>query len=191
MAAPGQNLITREQMDIQHFKKILAGEDIHLAVGFDYAPCSWGPGCNLSVRKDAVDFVGGFDEKFRGNAIGEDAEFCHRIQKRGGTIYYSARAALVHLQTTSGGCRTETGTEYVKMFTYNSNYFWRAINGGLSVRMRANWRIYRQFVVNKRNITQFNLKTLVSLHREFLIGAYLGLRQPLSKFTSSAGKKTP
>ncbi len=170
---PGDRLLNREELSEREYAKLLAGENMSIHVDFDYAPCSWAAGCNFSVRRRAALRVGGFDENFQGNAVGEDAEFSARIKRGGGIIFYAARAALVHLVTQTGGSRTAIGGEYVKMFAYNQNYYFRAIRGELAAHLRGIWRTYRDLVLNRRNFLKLNL------HWAFVCGVCRGLRQPV------------
>lgn len=169
---PGEPLKSRHEISEEEYENLLVDDRLLLNVDFDFSPCSWAVGCNLSVRKSAAILVGRFDEHFVANAIGEDSEFCYRIRKHGGTIYYAGRAALVHFQDPSGGCRTDVGADYVRMAAYNLNYYYRAIGGRLPAILKANWKIYRQYVLNRDNLTR------ISLHLAYMVGLYRGRRQP-------------
>ena len=176
--APGGELLRRDQMSDAEYAQLLAGQKIAWHVDFDYVPCDWAAGCNFSVRRDAARRVGGFDENFIGSAIGEDAEFSGRIKTHGGLIYYATRAFLIHLQMVTGGCRSDVGPAYVKMYAYNQNYFYRKIGASRAQRLAANWRSYRQFVLNKDCL--FSRK-LPSLQAAFVAGVLQGLRRPLAE----------
>lgn len=56
---------------------------------------------NFSVTREAVARVGVFNTDLgrfaTGLLCGEDIEFCHRIQRAGGSVYYDGRAVVVHL----------------------------------------------------------------------------------------------
>ncbi len=56
---------------------------------------------NLAVRRDVLARLGGFKTSLGrfgdGLLCGEDTEFCHRIQRAGGGVYYCGRAAVIHL----------------------------------------------------------------------------------------------
>lgn len=175
----GERIKSRHEISDEEYRGLLADDKLFIHVDFDHAPCSWAVGCNFSVRKSAALGVGAFDVNFLANAIGEDAEFCGRIKKHGGIIYYSGRAALVHLVEKSGGCRTDVGATYVKMFAYNQNYFLRAIGKPWSSVLKSNLRSYRQFVMNRSNALN------AQVHLAFLAGLYEGRRKPLAEMPKS------
>jgi len=52
------------------------------------------PGCNLAVRKDCLEVIGGFDERFR--VAGDDVDLCWRLQQEGWTLGFSAGAMVLH-----------------------------------------------------------------------------------------------
>lgn len=52
------------------------------------------PGCNLSVRRDALMEIGGFDPIFR--SAGDDVDVCWRIQEAGYTIGFHPAALVWH-----------------------------------------------------------------------------------------------
>lgn len=52
------------------------------------------PGCNLSVRKDVLIKIGGFDPVYR--AAGDDVDICWRIQEAGHTIGFHPSALVWH-----------------------------------------------------------------------------------------------
>ena len=52
------------------------------------------PGCNLAVRKDAFDQIGGFDTRFR--VAGDDVDFCWRLHERELRIGFHHGAMVFH-----------------------------------------------------------------------------------------------
>jgi O-antigen biosynthesis protein len=52
------------------------------------------PGCNMAFRKDVLEEVGGFDERFE--TAGDDVDLCWRLQKAGRTLGFSAGAVVMH-----------------------------------------------------------------------------------------------
>jgi len=103
-------------------------------------------GGNLSVRRNKFIEIGGFNENYPGNALGEDLEFVSRIRRAGGRTVYDPAAAAVH-HMAGGGCRAEqdSGFEYSSLRARNSYYtLMRAKGyGGL---IRESLRIWGQRV---------------------------------------------
>jgi GT2 family glycosyltransferase len=62
-------------------------------------------GGNFSIRRDVALALGGFDENFVGAAYRFEAEFAHRYTRANGFILYEPRAAIRHLQISTGGTR--------------------------------------------------------------------------------------
>jgi GT2 family glycosyltransferase len=52
------------------------------------------PGCNLAIRRDALQAIGRFDPRFR--AAGDDVDVCWRLQEAGWTLGFSAAAMVWH-----------------------------------------------------------------------------------------------
>ena len=52
------------------------------------------PGCNMAFRKDVLEEVGCFDERFE--VAGDDVDLCWRLQKAGRTLGFSAGAVVMH-----------------------------------------------------------------------------------------------
>ena len=57
------------------------------------------PGCNLVVRKAALEAVDGFDPRFR--AAGDDVDLCWRLQKRGWALGFVPAAMVWHRRRNS------------------------------------------------------------------------------------------
>jgi GT2 family glycosyltransferase len=59
------------------------------------------PGCNIAIRKSALQAIGGFDEKFR--IAGDDVDVCWRLQQAGWTLRYEAGAVVWHYRRNTIG----------------------------------------------------------------------------------------
>lgn len=66
--------------------------------------------CNMSVRRDWLVIVGGFNERLPGG--GEDLEFVARVRNRGGRVVYTPKAWLFHHSAESGGIRLSLSTPF-------------------------------------------------------------------------------
>jgi GT2 family glycosyltransferase len=52
------------------------------------------PGCNMAFRKEVLEQIDGFDERFE--VAGDDVDLCWRLQKAGHTLGFSAGAVVMH-----------------------------------------------------------------------------------------------
>jgi GT2 family glycosyltransferase len=82
-------------------------------------------GANMSYRKEIIAQVGGFDERFRGNAMREETDFSLRVVKAGWRIKFEPSASLVHIGATGGGSRTADRLQWYRDFFFNEFYFFR------------------------------------------------------------------
>ncbi len=63
-------------------------------------------GANMSVRRTAIDAVGGFDEGYGGTALLEDADLSARVRALGFRLRYEPDASVIHEHLPFGGVRT-------------------------------------------------------------------------------------
>ena len=82
-------------------------------------------GAYMMIRKNVLDEVGGFDERFF--MYGEDVDLSYRIQKSGRKNYYFAGSPIIHFK----GESTRKGSmNYVRMFYSAMSLFVRKHYGG-------------------------------------------------------------
>ncbi len=79
-------------------------------------------GANMSYRRQVILDVGGFDERFRGNAMREETDFSLRVVKAGWRIVYDPDAPAEHLALT-GGSRSRDRIGWYEDFFFNESYF--------------------------------------------------------------------
>ncbi|MBF2034092.1 MAG: glycosyltransferase family 2 protein [Leptolyngbyaceae cyanobacterium T60_A2020_046] len=85
-------------------------------------------GCNMSFRRSLFDQHGLlFDERFRGNAVREESDFCLHIRHTGLIIWYSPDAHLVHLGEETGGCHDISTRSLSYQVTFYHNHFLMAL----------------------------------------------------------------
>ena len=82
-------------------------------------------GGNMSVRRELLGKVGGFDVGYVGNALNEDADFSFRLRRLGYRIVYCPEAKLIHLRSEHGGCRSRNPLQGVYERMYNVMRFTR------------------------------------------------------------------
>jgi len=80
-------------------------------------------GGNVSYRKEIALKIGGFDERFIGNAMREETDFSLRVFKAGYKIIFEPRAYLVHLALPRGGSRKKERLDWYFDFFYNETLF--------------------------------------------------------------------
>lgn len=82
-------------------------------------------GCNFSLRATILPKTGGFDEKFKGNALREDSEMAVRVRKAGFIIQFNPEAELIHKEAKSGGTRSQTDRiQWYHALFYNNFLFY-------------------------------------------------------------------
>ncbi|MEM9002380.1 MAG: hormogonium polysaccharide biosynthesis glycosyltransferase HpsN [Cyanobacteria bacterium P01_F01_bin.86] len=85
-------------------------------------------GCNMSFRREIFDKHGlRFDERFRGNAVREESDFCLQIRQTGYIVWYSPEAHLVHLGEETGGCHDISTRSLNYQITFYHNHFLMAL----------------------------------------------------------------
>ena len=154
--APGQPVRTREQFSELELR--LLHECRIMVLDGDFAfSARYGAGGNSAYRKAAIVHAGGFDERYVGNAWGEELEFGYRFRKKAGPIHYLPSAGVVHLAVPSGGSRNANRNIYIRDFVRNAIYTtWRIDSRSEQLVMEA-WRSYRRLVLNKATFKRGNL----------------------------------
>ncbi len=98
-------------------------------------------GCNMSFRRELFDQHGlRFDERFRGNAVREESDFCLQIRQTGYIIWYAPDAHLIHLGEESGGCHDISTRSLAYQITFYHNHFLLGLKNltlGQSIRLYA------------------------------------------------------
>lgn len=81
-------------------------------------------GCNMSFRREIfTKYNIWFDERFRGNAVREESDFCLRLRQTGYKIWYEPQAYLVHLGEETGGCHDLSTRSFSYQMTFYHNHF--------------------------------------------------------------------
>ncbi|MEM8781129.1 MAG: hormogonium polysaccharide biosynthesis glycosyltransferase HpsN [Cyanobacteria bacterium P01_G01_bin.49] len=85
-------------------------------------------GCNMSFRREIFTKHNiWFDERFRGNAVREESDFCLRLRQTGYQIWYEPEAYLVHLGEETGGCHDLNTRSFQYQMTFYHNHFLMAL----------------------------------------------------------------
>lgn len=80
-------------------------------------------GGNMSFRRSAIQEVGGFDERFRGNAMREETDFSLRVVRAGWVIMFDPKAHVRHLTIRHGGSRDKERIAWYEDFFFNETLF--------------------------------------------------------------------
>lgn len=81
-------------------------------------------GCNMSFRREIfTKYALRFDERFGGNAVREESDFCLRLRQTGYKIWYDPEAYLVHLGEETGGCHDISMRSLKYQLTFYHNHF--------------------------------------------------------------------
>ncbi len=148
---PGRPLKSPAEIGDKKWTALLEGEEMRFDITVPFS-AQYAAGCNMSFRKRVIDDLGGFDENFVG-PLGDDAEFSHRVRKRG-LIYYTPAAYLVHLMAPGGGVRDSIGQAlYVRQTAFCVNYFWFKVEAPQKIRRHMTLRYFRDHALNRRTIT--------------------------------------
>jgi GT2 family glycosyltransferase len=115
-------------------------------------------GANFSVRKTAYESVGGSDENLGVHAYTEDLILAHRLLKGGHRISFCPSASVIHLMSSSGGCRisdqTQQTMEWEKPF---SKLYWLHLNppNKRSQWLQLLWKAARHGPLRKDVVVRF------------------------------------
>lgn len=88
----GPNILPEEDGPIATCVANAPGGPVHVLISDDIAEHV--PGCNLSIRKNVLMKIGGFDPVYR--AAGDDVDVCWRVQEAGCTIGFHPGAVVWH-----------------------------------------------------------------------------------------------
>jgi len=78
-------------------------------------------GCNMAVRRSSFTELGGFNDRFRGNAYLFESEFGIRMAKKGKFGQYRGDAIVIHHEVSSGGSRAGK-SQWFKDYLFNHRF---------------------------------------------------------------------
>jgi GT2 family glycosyltransferase len=175
--SPGRHLRSGAELGEEQYSKLVEEREVRFDVDFEYSP-QWAVGCNASFRRSAIIGVGGFDEMFPGAAVGEDAEFSHRVKERG-KLRFSPQAALVHLRAPTGGTRDASSqARYVRQLAFCVNYFYYRVGATRALRVKKSWDLLRQHALNPRALRSGATMRLLPAFCAGIIESERALRRP-------------
>ena len=114
-------------------------------------PVDWAVGAALLLRREAIDDVGRFDERYF--MYSEDLDWCWRAHRRGWTVHLEPAAVVRHVGNVSGERRFGAAREAVVIANAIRFYrrthgpvataTWRALNAAGSARLAVGARVRR------------------------------------------------
>jgi GT2 family glycosyltransferase len=124
---------------------------------------------NLSVNREKALQIGGFDENFTGAAYRFESDFALRIVAAGGAIWFEPKAALHHLQLSSGGLRSygDHRTSASPLHAVGDYYF--------ALHHRKNFWRYAAIRLRKNVLTRFHARHPWTIPAK-LIGELRGIK---------------
>jgi len=139
------------------------------------------PGANMSCRRTLFSRLGGFDERFTGNAARFENDFCLRALETGCRVIFEPSAEVTHHYESEGGHdnRHLYGTSessHVWYASYFRNMLYMTVKH-MPVRTwpLVCWKLWRQHVCNRPFMAQ-GVRFLYARHRIFIQGVREGLR---------------
>ncbi|OYW71566.1 MAG: hypothetical protein B7Z37_27455, partial [Verrucomicrobia bacterium 12-59-8] len=92
IAAGGPNIPPRPRNQIERVVAAAPGAPAHVLLSDTEAEHL--PGCNLAIRKEALERIGGFLAEFK--TAGDDVDICWRLRETGGRLRFVAGAMVWH-----------------------------------------------------------------------------------------------
>ena len=132
-------------------------------------------GCNMSFRRDLLRQIGGFDLRYGGTSVLEDADTTARIRQLGYRMRFCPQAVVTHLRLASGGCRPPNLRSY--FYWYGHNYLLYALKNLP--------RIWLPIFLTER-VAKLLLTAIENRDRGILAEGLRGLRMGYRDFQSGA-----
>lgn len=116
-------------------------------------------GCNFSIKKQVVEKIGFFDERFTGMAVREDADYGIRCFRQGVRMFFAPKACVNHVKSLSGGVDTGIGNHFFShSYYYNemlfcSKHFKKPIQFYYTLRLYLRgWKALKKLIRNAISI---------------------------------------
>jgi GT2 family glycosyltransferase len=87
-------------------------------------PVSYASGGHMAFSRSLIGTVGGFNPRFRGNALFEDVDYSLRVRASSATIHYLPLAIVEHYPSDAGGCHSAHLTRYLLDRLHNHTLFY-------------------------------------------------------------------
>ena len=139
------------------------------------------PGANMSCRRALHARLGGFDERFTGNAVRFENDFCLRALQTGCRVIFEPSAEVVHHYDSEGGHDNRhlygrTDESHAWYASYFQNMLYMTVKHmPVHTWPLVCWKLWRQHVCNRPFMGQ-GLRFLYERHRTFIRGLREGLK---------------
>lgn len=115
--------------------------------------CDWGGAGNLACRKKSFNAAGGFDGRFLPGPSLEEPDFCLRIRKSGGAIFYQGQAVVRHNPSPLGRLAPDSMIQNLRA---NEIYF-----GFKNIAFRGPLEFFAFFIYQAWQILVYSMLVLV------------------------------
>ena len=129
----------------------------------------------MSFRRHLLREIGGFDLRYGGTSVLEDADTTAQIRELGYRMRFCPQAVVTHLRLVSGGCRSPNQRSY--FYWYGHNYLLYALKNLP--------RIWLPIFLAER-VAKLLLTAIAIRDREILAEGLRGLRMGYRNFQSGA-----
>ncbi len=139
------------------------------------------PGANMSCRKTIYDQLAGFDERFTGNAVRFENDFCLRVLRAGYRAIFEPSAEVVHHYDSEGGHNNRHlyGTSEESHAWYASYFqnmaYMTVKHMPVHTWPLVYWKLWRQHVCNRPFLRQ-GWRFVYLRHRTFMKGFQEGVQ---------------
>jgi GT2 family glycosyltransferase len=130
-------------------------------------------GCNMSFRRELLREIGGFDIRYGGTSVFEDADTTAQIRQLGYRVRFCPHAVVTHLRLVSGGCRPRNLRNY--FYWYGHNYHLYAL--------KHLPRVWLPIFLTER-VAKLLMTAVANRDREILAEGLRGLRMGYRSFKS-------
>jgi len=111
-------------------------------------------GCNFSLRREVIDRIGYFDENFKGVSVREESDYARRAFKAGLSFKFSAKAAIFHHKSATGGVGTGVRNNFFEKSYYYCELMFAKKHFSAWTVFAYRLRLYLRGIKNLRRLIQ-------------------------------------
>lgn len=139
------------------------------------------PGANMSFRRELLERLGGFDERFVGNAFRFENDFVLRLHRAGRAVVFDPAAEVLHFYASPGGNDNrhlhgrDPGSHGWYVAFFHNHVYCNLKHAPRRHLPGLLWRLYRSHVLNRPYVGE-GPAFVVRRHAAFARGVAGGLR---------------